>query len=327
MPDRPARVRLDVHLDAAEMADSLVADARSGLSGRPRALPPKWFYDERGSALFEAITDLPEYYLTRCERAILERRAGEIAEVTGADTLVELGSGTSSKTLVLLDALAHRGTLGRLVLLDVSEPTLVAASASIAERYAGIQVHGVVGDFERHLACLPGGGRRLVAFLGSTIGNLVPEQRAKLLAELAATLAPDDALLLGTDLVKDPARLVAAYDDAAGVTAEFNRNLLLVLNRHLSGDFDPAAFGHVARWDAQEEWMVMGLRAGEAQTVHLEALALDVGFDAGEELGTEVSAKFRLDGLEAECGDAGLERAGWWTDPAGDFALSLWRPT
>lgn len=321
-----SRLRLDVHLDAAELAQSLVTDVRAGLSRRPRALPPKWFYDERGSALFEAITELPEYYLTRAERAILARQAGEIAELTGADTLVELGSGTSSKTRLLLDALSRRGTLRRLVPLDVSESTLVAASAAIAERYAGIQVHGVVGDFERHLSFLPGGGRRLVAFLGSTIGNLVPEQRAKLLCQLAAALGGGDALLLGTDLVKDPARMVAAYDDAAGVTAEFNRNLLVVLNRHLAGDFEPAAFAHVARWDAGQEWMAMGLRAGEAQTVHLEALGIDVRFEAGEELGTEISAKFSPAGLAAECRAAGLEPAGWWTDPDGDFALSLWRP-
>jgi L-histidine N-alpha-methyltransferase len=181
----------------------------------------------------------------------------------------------------------------------------------------------VVGDFEHHLEDLPGGGTRLVAFLGSTIGNFAPDERAEFLRDLAASLVPGDALLLGTDLVKDTARLVAAYDDAAGVTAAFNRNVLLVMNRELDGDFDVDAFDHVARWDAAAEWIEMRLRSRRAQRVHLRRLALDVDFAAGEELRTEISAKFRRERVEQELAAAGFELAEWWTDSARDFALSL----
>src|SRR6478672_7370429 len=220
-----SRIHVDVHVEPDAMVRSLEADVRAGLAATPKTLPPKWFYDERGSELFDEITRLPEYYPTRAERSILTDRAGEIAARTGADTLVELGSGTSEKTRLLLDALASAGTLRRFVPFDVSEETLRSAAAAIAREYDGIDVHAVVGDFEHHLHQIPMGGRRVVAFLGSTIGNFAPEARAKFLAEVASGLASGDSLLLGTDLVKDVKRLVAAYDDAAGVTAEFNRNV------------------------------------------------------------------------------------------------------
>jgi L-histidine Nalpha-methyltransferase len=316
-------ISVDVHLDSADMATALRDDARRGLSSRPKQLPPKWFYDERGSELFDDITRLEEYYPTRREREILEAQAAGIPRLTGADTLVELGSGTSTKTRILLDAFAAAGTLRRFVPFDVSEATLQSASHTIARAYPGVDVHAVVGDFERHLSLLPSGGRRLVAFLGSTIGNLDPHQRACFLRDLAAGLVPGDALLLGTDLVKAPERLHAAYDDASGVTAEFNRNVLHVLNRELDADFVPDRFDHVACWCPEPEWVEMRLRSRGDQAVHVGELGLDVRFDDGEEMRTEISSKFRRPGVERELAAAGFQLAHWWTDPAGDFALSL----
>ena len=318
-----ADVTVDVHLEPGAMARALEADVRVGLAETPKTLPPKWFYDDRGSELFDEITRLPEYYPTRTERGILLQHARDVAELTKADTLVELGSGTSEKTRILLDAFRTAGTLDRFVPFDVSEQTLRDAATAVAREYDGVRVHAVVGDFEHHLGDLPGGGTRVVAFLGSTIGNLAPGPRAQFLADLASNLAPGDALLLGTDLVKNVDRLVAAYNDEAGVTAEFNRNVLRVLNRQLAADFDPDSFTHVARFDTETEWIEMRLRADGAQTVAIRDLDLTVHFADREEMRTEISAKFRRAGVERELAAAGLEVAEWWTDPAGDFALSL----
>ncbi len=315
--------RLDCHLGPDAMREALEADVRAGLTATPKTLPPKWFYDARGSVLFDEITRLPEYYPTRCERAVLEQRAGEIAALSGADTLVELGSGTSEKTRLLLDALRDAGTLRRFVPFDVDESVLTMASKQVEEEYPGVEVHAVVGDFEHHLPLLPTGGRRLVAFLGGTIGNLLPDQRAQFLATLASTMAPGDALLLGTDLVKDPARLVAAYDDAAGVTADFDKNVLRVVNRELDADADVEAFRHVALWNDVDEWIEMRLESLRAQTVHVRALGLDVELAQGEQVRTEISAKFREQRVRDEVAAAGLELQRWWTDPAGDFGVSL----
>jgi L-histidine N-alpha-methyltransferase len=317
------RTRIDVHLGPEELADNLRADAAAGLTSSPKELLPKWFYDERGSALFEAITRLPEYYLTRRESEILRERAGEIATLTRADTVIELGSGRSAKTRILLDAFYERHLLRRFSPFDVSTPVLRASAAALLGRYPGIEVHAVVGDIERHLAHLPRGGRRVVAFLGSTIGNFPPARRAPCLAEIAAGLERGDAFVVGTDLVKEIARLEAAYNDAAGVTAAFNRNILWVLNRELEGEFAPERFEHVARWNAAEEWIEMLLRAETEQTVRVGALGLTVDFARGEEMRTEISAKFRREAFEAELAAAGLELARWWTDQAGDFAVSL----
>jgi L-histidine Nalpha-methyltransferase len=322
-----ANVRIDRHLEPEDLRTALEHDARAGLTARPKDLPPKWFYDDRGSELFDAITRLPEYYPTRTERAILAVRAPEVAARTGADTLVELGSGTSEKTRLLLDAMRDGGSLERYAPFDVSEQTLRASATAIAGEYPGIGVHAVVGDFEHHLHALPTGGRRLVAFLGSTIGNLAPPARARFLAELAGGLGPHDALLLGTDLVKDPHRLVAAYDDEAGVTAEFNRNVLRVLNRELGANFELDRFEHVARWCRGPEWIEMWLRSRCPQRVHVARLDLDIEFAAGEEVRTELSAKFRRPGVEAELAAAGLRLDVWWTDGAGDFGLALATPS
>jgi L-histidine Nalpha-methyltransferase len=315
---------VEVLLEARERRRALRADALAGLLSEPKELPPKWFYDARGSALFEAITQLPEYYLTRREREILCATAGTVAALSRADTLVEIGSGTSAKTRLLLDALDNAGTLRRFVPIDVSEDTLRASAAAIAAQYPALAVHAVVGDFERHLAVLPnGGGRRLVAFLGSSIGNLVPAERAQFYAALRSTLERGDSLLLGADLVKDASRLEAAYDDAPGVTAAFNRNLLDVLNRGLDADFVPERFDHVVRYVPEREWVEMALRSTKPQRIELRALGVEVAFAKGEELRTEISAKFRRDVVEAELAAAGFDPRHWWEDTRGDFALSL----
>ncbi|MEY9996367.1 L-histidine N-alpha-methyltransferase [Streptomyces sp. V4I8] len=304
--------------DATDAA--LRADVLKGLTSTPKTLPPKWFYDAQGSELFEKITELPEYYPTRAEREILVDRAGEIAAATGARTLVELGSGSSEKTRYLIDALTGLHTY---VPVDVSESALTQAGQALIEERPGLDVHALIADFTGGLT-LPGTpGPRLVAFLGGTIGNLLPAERAAFLASVRALLSPGDALLLGTDLVKDERVLVEAYDDAAGVTAAFNKNVLTVIDRELGADFDPGAFEHVALWDPEHEWIEMRLRSRTAQTVKVPALDLAVDFAAGEEMRTEVSAKFRRDGVRAELSAAGLELAHWWTDGQGRFALSL----
>jgi L-histidine Nalpha-methyltransferase len=317
------RVRVDVHLGQDELDAGLRDDVRRGLTATPKELPPKWFYDDRGSMLFDEITRLPEYYPTRREREILQTRAGDIAELTGADTLVELGSGTSEKTTLLLDALRDARRLRRFVPFDVCEPVLRDAASTIATRYDGLDVIAVVGDFEHHLDEIPDIGRRLIAFLGGTIGNLVPDERARFLSAIAAEMGPDDAFLLGTDLVKDVGRLEAAYDDSAGVTAAFNKNVLTVINDRLGADFDPERFDHVARFDTENEWIEMHLRSTADQTVTIRDLDLTVQFTAGEQMRTEISAKFTRPRVEAELLAAGLKLAQWWTDPAGDFAVSL----
>ncbi|MDQ3898300.1 MAG: L-histidine N(alpha)-methyltransferase [Actinomycetota bacterium] len=314
---------VEVHLTPDELRAALRRDVLAGLTSAPKELPPKWFYDGRGSELFDRITRLREYYPTRCERSILEYRGAEIARLSGADTLVELGSGTSEKTRLLLDAFAAAGRLRRIVAFDVSEPTLRQAARTLAAEYPQADVRAVVGDFEHHLGAIPGGGRRLVAFLGGTIGNLATKDRARFLAEVAGLMAPGDGLLLGTDLVKDVARLERAYDDGAGVTAAFNRNVLQVVNRELGADFAPERFDHVARFDPGEEWIEMWLRSTEDQTVTVDDLGLRVEYEGGEAMRTEISAKFRRAGVEAELGDADLALSRWWTDADGDFALSL----
>ncbi|TCO53437.1 L-histidine N(alpha)-methyltransferase [Actinocrispum wychmicini] len=314
---------VDIHLAEDHAARALAADARAGLSASPKTLPPKWFYDARGSDLFEQITRLPEYYPTRAEREILGARAAEIAAASQAHTLVELGSGSSEKTRLLLDSLRAAGTLHQFVPLDVSRTALLDAAAALAEDYPSLLVHGVVGDFTEHLSLLPGEAPRMVAFLGGTIGNLLPAERAKFLSSLRDVLAPGEWLLLGTDLVKDPETVRVAYDDSAGVTAEFNKNVLHVLNRELNADFDVDAFTHTAMWDPENEWIEMRLRAERAMEVHIAALDLTVTFDKDEELHTEISAKFRKEGITAELADAGFDMTCWWTDTADRFGLSL----
>ncbi|MEU5940503.1 L-histidine N(alpha)-methyltransferase [Micromonospora sp. NPDC047548] len=314
---------LEIYLEEQDLGRSLREDVRVGLTADPKWLPPKWFYDARGSELFEEITRLPEYYPTRAERSVLAERAADVAELTGAKTLIELGSGSSEKTRLLLDAFTRRGGLGTFVPLDVSVSALRQSTEQIANDYPGLRVRGIVGDFTRQLDRLPTGGRRLVVFLGGTIGNLLPAERAEFLRAMRAALEAGDCLLIGTDLVKDPSVIVPAYDDAAGVTAEFNRNVLRVVNRELGADFDPEAFTHVARWDPVREWIEMRLRADRAMRV--EVMDLTVDFAAGEELRTEVSAKFRPEGIARELAAAGFTVGEFWTDLDGLFGVSLAR--
>ena len=317
----------EVHLSAADLRATLAEDARRGLTATPKSLPPKYFYDARGSELFELITRLPEYYPTRAEIRILQGNGAAIVASAGfPDTLVELGSGSSVKTRLLLDNLRATGQLRRYVPVDVSPTAVGQAIISLGVAYPDMVLSGIIADFETHLDRLAGDGRRLVAFLGSTIGNLTPPQRHQFYTSLRAVVDSDDAFLLGTDLVKDEQRLVAAYDDAAGVTAEFNRNVLRVLNRELSADFDPEQFRHVALWNAEAEWIEMRLRAERAMVVTVADLDLSLTFERGEEILTEISAKFRRPTVAAELAGAGFELAHWWTDPAGDFALSLALP-
>ena len=310
-------------LDSSDLAAAMARDVRAGLTATPKTLPPKYFYDAAGSELFDQITRLPEYYPTRTERSILLKRAREIARATAAQTLVEIGSGTSEKTRILLSALREQGSLERFVPFDVDPAVLTDASDAITHEYPGVAVDAVVGDFEQHLDLLPQHPSTLLAFLGSTLGNLEPAQRHAFYVAVRTVLSQGGAFLLGTDLVKPTDRLIAAYDDAAGVTAEFNKNVLTVINRVLGGDFDLESFEHVALWNAEDEWIEMRLRSLRAQRVHITALNLDVDFAEGEEMRTEISAKFRRATVEDELSAAGLRLERWWTDPAGDFALSL----
>jgi L-histidine N-alpha-methyltransferase len=319
-------IAIEVHLDA-DAAAAMARDVHAGLCSEPKELAPKYFYDERGSQLFEQITELPEYYPTRAEREILVERSAEIhASAGGPGTLVELGSGSAAKTRHLLSAMRDAGSLDTYVPVDISEEITHETAACLVEEYPGLAVRGLVCDFEDHLERIPdGGGTRLIAFLGGTIGNLYPCPRGAFLSRIAALLGPGDHLLVGTDLVKETARLEAAYDDAAGVTAEFNKNVLTVLNRELGADFDLAAFEHVARYDAERERMDIRLRSLAEQDVRLDAIDLDVSFGFGEEMRTEISTKFTRERLQAVYAAAGLEMCGWFTDAAGDYALSLAR--
>jgi L-histidine N-alpha-methyltransferase len=319
-------IAIDVHLDA-DAAATMARDVRAGLCAYPKELAPKYFYDERGSQLFEQITELPEYYPTRAEREILAERAAEILATAGEPgTLVELGSGSAAKTRHLLSAMRDAGSLETYVPVDISEEITHQTAASLVDEYPGLAVRGLVCDFEQDLERIPAAaGTRLIAFLGGTVGNLYPRPRQAFLERIAALLGPGDQLLLGTDLVKGADRLEAAYDDSAGVTAEFNKNVLEVLNRELGADFDLDAFEHVARYDAEAERMDIRLRSLADQEVAIGDLDLEISFGAGEEKRTEISTKFTRERLESVYAGAGLEMCGWFTDEAGDYALSLAR--
>jgi len=317
---------IDIHLTGDDLRAALERDVRTGLTAASKWLPPVWFYDDRGSALFDEITRLEEYYPTRAERGLLQAHAPEIAARSGADTLVELGAGTCDKSRVLLDALLAAGTLRRYVPLDVSDGTLWTAATSLVDEYPGLAVHAVVGDFDHHIVRIPVDGRRMVAFLGSTIGNFDPEHRRRFLFDLDCTMAHGDSFLLGTDLIKDEKKLVAAYDDAAGITAEFNRNVLHVLNRELHAAFDPPSFQHVALWNEADSRIEMRLRSLVDQVVPIADLDLEVSFAAGEDLLTEISTKFTRSGVEAELFEAGFVVDAAWEAPGGEFLLTLATP-
>jgi L-histidine Nalpha-methyltransferase len=317
---------IDVHLSPDEVRSHMRADALQGLQGREKSIPPVWFYDERGSRLFEEITQLPEYYPTRAERALLQQHAPAIAALSKADTLVELGAGACDKTRVLLAALQETGWLERYVPFDVSDEFLRDAATTLSQEFQRLDIHLVIGDFHHHLAEIPAEGRRMFAFLGGTIGNLNPTQRSRFLFDLNCTMTSDDSLLLGTDLVKDRSRLIAAYDDASGVTADFNRNVLRVLNEQLGGDFDPDLFHHIAVWNEDEQWIEMRLRAAKATEVSLAGAGITVRFEEGEDLLTEISAKFTPERVERELTDAGFVLEDMWGADDGEFLLTLAHP-
>jgi L-histidine N-alpha-methyltransferase len=316
-------VRVDVLRAEADGRPALHEETFRSLQAEVKGLPTVWLYDKRGSRLYDEITRLPEYYLPRREGEILRARTAAIATRTQARTLVELGAGNAKNTRLLLDGLDTAGTLERFVPLDVSEQTLRASAQAIAAAYPRVFVHAIVGDFERDLGVLAGYDSRLIAFLGSTIGNLDPEQRGRFLRTLGTALSQDDALLLGLDLVKDVARLEAAYNDSGGVTEAFVRNALAAVNGELDGSFEQQRFVYEARWDSEHEWMDIGLRARQAHTVSLRGLDLHVAFEAGEPLRVEISSKFRREQLELEARQAGLRVESWWTDREGDFAVAL----
>ena len=320
-------IAIDVHLDA-DAAATMARDVRLGLCAYPKELAPKYFYDDRGSRLFEQITELDEYYPTRAEREILADRSAEILAVAGRPgTLIELGSGSAAKTRHLLDAMSAEGVLDTYVPVDISEEITQRTAAQLVGEYPGLSVRGLVCDFERDLERIPDHGHpRLLAFLGGTIGNLYPRPRQEFLERIAGLLGPNDHLLLGTDLIKDTARLEAAYNDAAGVTAEFNKNVLAVLNNELGAEFDLEAFEHVARYDEEAERMDIRLRSLADQEVRRDGLDLEVSFAAGEEMRTEISTKFTRERLESVYAGAGMELRGWFTDAGGDYALSLASP-
>ncbi len=321
----PGKVEVEVHLPPGGPLSGMAADVRIGLTKPFKELSPRYFYDERGSELFERITETPEYYPTRAERAILELHAGEIVTAAGEPaTLIELGSGSAAKTRVLLDAMRDGGCLEAYAPVDISEEITRDTASRIADEY-GIAVHGLVCDFERDLERIPLSGPRLIAFLGGTIGNFEPQQRASFLARVANLLEADDRFLLGTDLIKDRATLEAAYNDAAGVTAEFNKNVLAVLNERLGADFDLDAFEHVAFFDEENLFVDIRLRSLRRQLVTIADLGMTVAFERGEEMRTEISTKFARPGLEGIYAEAGLALTDWWSDPDGLFGLSLAR--
>jgi L-histidine N-alpha-methyltransferase len=303
--------------------EQLAGDVRAGLTATPKQLPPKYFYDARGSELFERITRLPEYYLSRAESEILEAITDGLVGRLRPAELVELGSGSSRKTRLLLEAMRRHRSGRRYAPLDVSEDALEGAAKALIEDYQWLEFEGFVGDFTADLPLVPRRGRRLLAFLGSTIGNLDPAGRAALLGGVAAALLPGDRFLLGVDLVKERAVLEAAYDDAAGVTAEFNRNMLHVLNAELGAGIPVEAFEHVAVYDRGRARVEMWLRARRRLTLRFPTLGLTVGFEAGEGLRTEISCKFTRAMVERELAAAGLALRSWHQDRGRRFACAV----
>ena len=320
------QIEIEVHLAEGGALAGMAEDVREGLSCPFKELPPKYFYDERGSELFERITELPEYYPTRAERGILAREASEIVAAASPTTLIELGSGAAAKTRTVLDAMRDAGSLETYVPVDISEEITRRVAAELVAEYDGLRVHGIICDYETHLERVPREEGGLIAFLGGTIGNFKPGSRRSFLARIATLMYPGDRFLLGTDLVKDQETLEAAYNDSAGVTAEFNKNVLSVLNRELEADFDLEQFEHVAFWDAENEWIDIRLRSLAEQFIDLRTLDMRTHFARNEEMRTEISTKFTRERLESSYSDAGLELVEWWTDPAGLYALSLAKP-
>ena len=297
-------------------------ELREGLSRPLPEIPSKYFYDDAGSELFEEITELPEYYPTRTEERILETCVGSIAGAVACRELVELGSGVGRKIRTLIGALQPRG-LERVVMLEINENFLDASVKTLQEAYPSLEVAGIVGDFEHDLARLGPGGGRLILFLAGTIGNLQPDQAAAFLAQAARQMEMGDGFLIGFDLVKDKARLEAAYDDAAGVTARFNKNILHAVNDRFGADFEPEAYEHVAFFDEENAWIEMRLRASRPMTVTVRDADLKLDLEAGDEIRTEISAKYTRESVEALADRGGLLVDAWYQDPEALFALAI----
>ncbi|HXA43140.1 MAG TPA: L-histidine N(alpha)-methyltransferase [Candidatus Solibacter sp.] len=320
-----APITVAVHTIGRDSRQDLIDDVRRGLTQSPKVLPPRWFYDERGSDLFEKITELPEYYQTRTEYAILQRHADEIVSRTRAASIVELGAGSCTKSRVLIKAAKGKGTLSTFVPFDISESTIRRAASELVEEYTDLSIYCVTGVFDEHLTQIPRFGTQLVVFLGSTIGNFSAEETRAFLAEVRRLMQPGDFFLLGVDLVKAEASLQAAYDDAAGITAEFNLNLLARINRELSADFDLRAFEHVARWNAGMSRVEMYLRSLTEQRVEIPGAGLTVEFRAGELMRTEICTKYTRAGTEELLAGGGMEPVAWYSDPQERFGLALAR--
>jgi len=320
---KPRSIRIDEYLEDSGALPSLADDVRRGLTATSKSLPPKYFYDERGSRLFEQICGTPEYYLTRTEKALLESVAQRIIARVRPRDLVELGPGSADKARVLLDAMQRAGSLGRYIPVDVSPEIVQSSARALTQAYPGLRVQAVIGDFLQHLDKIPGGERRLVIFLGSTIGNLEHGPAVAFLRHLAEALEPGDAFLLGTDLVKSPEMLEAAYNDSQGLTRDFNRNILRVINRHLHADFQPERFRHVAFFNAQRQRVESYLESEVEQDVSIDALDLRLRFRKGERIHTEYSQKYTRDSVEELLRDGGMELLDWLTDPKGWFGLAL----
>lgn len=317
-----SRLRVEVHFDGDDTS-ALARDVRRGLSRRPKQLLPKYFYDDYGSQLFDAICDLPEYYLTRAECALLRTVADEVIALSAPDDLVEFGSGASRKTRLLLDRLLRTGRQIRYVPMDVSESMLRRGTEALLAAYPELEVHAVVGDYEQHLEHLPAGRRRLVAFLGSSIGNFTPSETDRFLSQVADRMQSGEHLLVGVDLAKSRAVLEAAYNDRAGLTAEFNRNILRVINRALDASFDPGAFAHVAFFNESASQIEMHLRAYETHAVMIHRLHLVVPIASGETIRTEISRKYTRADTEAMLGRAAFDPVRWFESPDGYFGLAL----
>lgn len=318
-----APITLALHDVGVDHRRVLIEDVRRGLSDSPKHLPSRYFYDERGCELFDAITRLPEYYLTRAEESLLRRHADDIVQATQPASLVEIGAGSCRKSSLVIDAARRLGYGHDFVPFDISEEVVRAAAGDLVSRFPGLHVYGMVGDFEKHLAAIPRLGRQLVLFLGSTIGNLEPDERILFLSQVRALLEPEDAFLLGVDLVKDVEVLHAAYNDTQGVTAAFNRNLLLFLNRELGADFQPEYFDHVAYYDEDRQRVELHLKSSRHQLVHVPAANLAVTFEAGECLHTEISTKFTVATANDSLKAAGLRLERWYTDPEERFGMAL----
>jgi L-histidine Nalpha-methyltransferase len=318
-----APITLALHHVGVDRHRVLVEDVRQGLTDSPKHLPSRYLYDDRGCELFEAITDLPEYYVTRAEEALLRRHAEEIIRVTEPVSLVEIGAGSCRKTSLLIDPARRLGWGQSFVPFDISEEAVRTASEDLVNRFPGLHVYGMVGDFEEHLAAIPRLGRQLVLFLGSTIGNLEPDERVAFLRQVRTLLEPDDAFLLGIDLVKSVDVLNAAYNDAQGVTAAFNRNVLSFLNRELGANFDLDQFDHVAYYDEDLQRVELHLKSRRHQLVEIPDASLSVVFEAGECLHTEISTKFTETTVRESLEAAGLVLRHWYTDEEGRFGAAL----